>query len=263
MLASDTADQLDRTPYPIEGLRVGINYHNQTLGKHRIRFSMEPAIAQIMRRGLEYPRIHFDGDLVNGLRIWCENEGGMAPTASYTGAWSVTVPVRRLRGREQHIGAMDVAFEWERNETGPVMIVSRLPDVLLPEAVIDKLPNSQVDVETRMERADRKLRKEWAKLGTGIDEGVSFEAPHVPLTPEQIAEPEAQLTEETAAEATEPDQSPEVSTVEPPSRSAVDLKDAIAMVNELVDQLGDSVALSIDENGHVRAKRRIVQYIDL
>jgi hypothetical protein len=262
MLAPDTEDQLDRTPYPSEGLRVGINFHSQTLGKHRIRFSMETGIANIMRRGLEYPRVHFDGDLVNGLRIWCEEEGGMAPTASYTGAWSVTVPVRRLRGREQHIGAMDVAFEWERDDTGPVMIVPRLPDALLPEAVIDKLPNSKVDPETRMERADRKLRKEWGKLGTGIDEGVSFEAPHVPLTPEQIAQPEPEPEE------SEPDGEPthlaNIEAIEnAPNRHEVDLKDALAMVNEIIDRLGDGVVLSIDENGHVRAKRRIVQYIDL
>lgn len=263
MLASDTEDQLDQTsdraksstdPYPTEGLRVGINHHSQTIGKHRIRFSMDAAIAKIMGRGLIYPRVHFSGDMINGLRIWCEEEGGMSPTASYTGAWSVTVPVRRLRGREQHIGAMDVAFEWERDKTGPVMIVPRLPDALLPEAVIDKLPNSQVDPETRMERAETRLKREMAKVfieapeETPIEEEVEVPVPEGD-EPEPMGEPTHLANLEAIGNA--------------PNRHEVDLKDALAMVNEIVDRLGDGVALSIDEFGHVRAKRRIVNFIDL
>lgn len=240
-----TDDQVDRTAYPTKGVRIGINYHDQTLGKHRPRFSLDREVADVLRRGLSYPRVHIDGDFVNGMRIYCTEEDGMAPTVSNAGTWALSAPCRRLRAREDHVPTMEVPFEWQRDETGPVLILPRLPDALLPEAVIDRLPNSQVDDETRYERAEARLKREMAK--------VFSEAPEV-TRPDDI---EAIIEKEVE------DLPPEPEPIEPPTPTIVDLKEALQMVNELVDQLGDSVVLSIDANGHVRAKRRIVQFIDL
>jgi hypothetical protein len=245
---SDTLEdpKVDLSSYPEHGFKIGISHHNQTLGKHRPRFAFNPEVAKILSRGLAWPRIHIDGNFVNGMRIWCsEDKEGMAPTASLTGSWSVTLPVRRVRGREDAVTSREVPFSWERDETGPVLVVPRVPDVLLPESVIDKLPNSQVDPETRIERAEKRLKQEMARVFAEAAEVT------VPDDIERIIEQEIEALP------------PEPEPIEPPTPTIVDLKDALQMVNELVDQLGDSVVLSIDETGHVRAKRRIVQFIDL
>lgn len=233
MLAEIDPEQPPQFAYPTEGVRVGINYHNQTIGKHRPRFAFDPPVAKILRRGLNFPAIQIDGTFVNGLRIWCEDGEGMKPAIAHSGGWSFSVPVRRVRGREENIGMLDVPFEWELGEKGPVLLIPRLPDALLPPEVIDKLPNSQVDPETRLDRAEVKLQRDMRRL---YEDAVELEAQEA----EQPAEPP-----------------------EPPSAPALDLREALAMVNELVDQLGDGIVLTIDANGHVQAKRRIVQYVDL
>jgi hypothetical protein len=227
MLEAAPAGQVDLTSYPREGVRISIQHHKETVGLHRLRLSFPGEIGDVLKRGLYAPRLIIDGTAVNGLRIWCAPEGGLAPAINRSSRnWSATLPVRRVRAREAIVGSTDVEVTWQLDETGPVMLIPRLPDVLLPESVIDKLPNSQVDHETRMDRADKRLAREMAAL--------QEDAPEPPPAP-----------------------------VEPPPPSAVDLKELLVMVNELVDQMGESVALTIDEHGHVQAKRRIVQYIDL
>jgi len=255
MLDIMTEEQVDRTPYPISGVRIGTQHHSSTLGKFRPRFSLDREVVDVLRRGLSFPRVHIDGTFVNGLRIWCSSEhhDTMAPTISKVGSWSFSVPVRRVRGREDHVPTIDVPFEWERDETGPVLIIPRLPDALLPQAVIDKLPNSQVDEETRFERAEKRLKQEMSR--------VFQEAPEVETEDEvEVAVPEGEEPEPMV----EPTHLANLEAIaNAPNAHERDLKDALLMVNELVDQLGDSVVLSIDDNGHVRAKRRIVQFIDL
>jgi hypothetical protein len=262
MLDTVTRNQPDLSSYPTSGVVVGINHHPQALGGHRIRLGFDPKVVKILGRGLYSPRLHFNGTFVNGLRIWCEQEGGMAPIASgKVGSWAVTIPVRRLRGREAVIGARDVPIKWELDDTGPVLIIPRLPDVLLPEPVIDKLPNSQVDPETRFERADKRLRRE-------VEEAIEQDRAQLRVAEQLLADstppqsavtPDAIFAEQGTVYITEA-KTPEAPQ---PSAPAVDLKAALQMVNELVDQLGAEVVLSIDERGHVQAKRRIVQYIDL
>lgn len=236
MLAVLDDNQEDRTSYPTEGARIGINYHDQTLGKHRVRFSLDRPVVEVLRRGLSFPRCHIDGSFVNGLRIWCTEKDGMAPTLSKTGGWSFSVPARRVRAREDLVHSKEVDFSWERDQTGPVLLIPRLPDKMLPEVVIEKLPNGAVDQETLHERAEKRMQRDMHLLKLATED-------LIPEMPEDAAEP--------------------VADIEPPSAPALDLREALAMVNELVDQLGDSVVLSIDAHGHVTAKRRIVSFIDL
>jgi hypothetical protein len=257
MLDFSQDGQADLQSYPKTGVRIGINYHDQTIGKHRPRFSLDPEVANFLRRGLTYPRVKIDGTFANGLRIWCVDDGsrdGMTPTASNAGNWSFSVPCRRVRSREEHVSTMEVDFSWDRDETGPVLVIPRLPDALVPEAIIDKLPNSQVDMSTIMARADKRLIQEMKRVFQGGTEVAEVER-EIEATPQ----PE---TIETLVPAPVPEPEP-IDPIEPPTPTIVDLKDALQMVNELVDQLGESVVLSIDERGHVRAKRRIVQFIDL
>jgi hypothetical protein len=226
MLDTLTAGQADLTSYPREGVRISIQHHKETIGLHRLRLSFPGEIGDVLKRGLYAPRLIVDGTATNGLRIWCAPEGGLAPIINRSSRnWSTTLPCRRVRAREDVVSSTEVEVTWELDETGPVMLIPRLPDVLLPPAVIDKLPNSQVDPATRFDRADKRLAREMAALN------------------EDMPEPPA--------------------VVEPPSPPALDLKEALAMVNELVDQLGESVVLRIDEHGHAQAKRRVTQYIDL
>jgi hypothetical protein len=270
MLEFTTGAQADHTAYPTSGVRIGINYHDQTLGKHRPRFSFDREVADVLRRGLHYPALQVEGTFVNGLRIWCSEGEGMKPTVSTAGNWSFSVPVRRVRGREDHVATMDVAFSWDRDETGPVLIIPRLPDALLPQPVLDKLPNSQVDMDTIMARADKRFQRElqaerdrveqdnaqaWAEVDSfrQVVQDVKDEATATPEPGEVVSQPEQPETIPGEA----------LQAAEPPSAPALDLKEALAMVNELVDQLGESVVLSIDAKGHVQAKRRIVSYIDL
>jgi hypothetical protein len=257
MLALPDDKQEDRTSYPTQGARIGINYHDQTLGKHRVRFSFDQPIVEVLRRGLSFPRCHIDGSFVNGLRIWCTEQDGMAPTLSKTGGWSFSVPVRRVRAREDLVHSAEVEILWERDQTGPVLLIPRLPDTMLPEVVIEKLPNSQVDMSTIMSRAETRLMREMNKMLQDAREDTEAAEDtealgHDPVMPVPKVDPTADLG--TPAE---------IPAVEPPSAPALDLREALAMVNELVDQLGDSVVLSIDAHGHVTAKRRIVSFIDL
>lgn len=266
-MSSDTILELPNAfvSYPSEGVTVSINYHPQTLGRHRLRLHFDRAVADALRRGLAFPRVHVDGSVINGLRVWCTESGGLAPNSHKSGAWSVMLPVRRLRGREGPVSSTPAAIEWERDDTGPVLLLPRLPDALLPEAVVVKLPNSQVDPETRFDRADKKLQREIAILN-GQDSRETITAPAVlalgsgkpdrslDAMIETIGEPPA--PEPPAPPAPEPP-------APPPSNDAADLKTALAMVNELVERLGDSVALSIDADGRVQAKRRVVSFIDL
>lgn len=244
------ADAADLSTYPREGVKVAINQHPQTLGNHRFRVTLPPAITDILRRGIYAPRVHIEGSVVNGFRIWCSQEGGLAPVLHRTTKmWTVTIPVRRTRAREQTVHATPVAVAWELDETGPVLLIPRLPDAVLPEPVIDRLPNSAVDPETRHDRANKALQREMQKLfaeAPTLEDEAPEPAPAPPIEPP-------------AADAPPADPAP----VDPPSPPAADLKEALQMVNELLDQLGDSVALSIDERGHVRAQRRIIQFIDL
>jgi hypothetical protein len=239
----DEADELVR--YPATGVTVSINHHAETLGNHRVRLSFAPPVANTLRRGLSFPRLHVDGTIVNGLRIWCSERDGWAPVLAKSGAWALTLPVRRLRGREELVAAMPAEIDWDRDETGPVLLIPRLPDPLLPERVVDMLPNAAVDQETRDERQQRRRELAWQKW-------------MVPIAVDTPQDEEA-----TPPQATEPDDPLDLSTIAPASNDTLDLREAINMVNELVDRLGDEVALSIDERGRVVAKRRVVQFIDL
>jgi hypothetical protein len=268
------AEPTDLSTYPREGFRIGINHHKETIGHHRLRLSFPAEFGDILRRGLYTPRLHIDGTAINGLRIWCEQDGGLSPVINRSsGTWSASLPARRIRARETFVTSMDVAVQWQLDETGPVLLIPRLPDALLPENVIDKLPNSQVDPETRFDRAEKRLQREMQNLYANamtLEDEASDQAElsakqawsedRSPIEPEPAQAPaEAPPIEPPATEAPPMDPAP----VDPPSPPAADLKTALAMVNELVDQLGDSVVLSIDERGHVTAKRRVVQFIDL
>jgi hypothetical protein len=272
MLNTVETDPLDQTVYPTTGVRVGINYHDQTLGKHRTRFSFDRAVADVLRHGLSYPRVQIDESVINGLRIWCTERGGMQPIISHAGNWAFAVPARRVRGREDSVPTMDVPFFWERDETGPVLVVPRLPDALLPEAVVDKLPNEAVDPKTRHERADKRLQREMERLKAEAVDDLAQAKERDKMFQDTQEAPRLEEVFETAPleevikmvpETREPEPAPEAEPVPPPSAPTLDLKEALSMVNELVDQLGDSVVLSIDKHGHVTAKRRVVQYIDL
>lgn len=271
--------------YPTGGVRIAINVHHQTLGGHRVKISIDPGVASVLRRGLHMPRVLVDGTVSNGLRIWCAEAGGLAPIHAQNGRWYVTLPVRRLRAREETVGSEDVATAWERDETGPVLLIPRLPDRLLPERVVEKLPNSMVDQDTRHQRAEYRLQRELARVN-GKD--LSFTpAPsdgvfHVrdALTPQASdqaslgrivaqVEPADALTpaalvaqvEPAEAAPPQPEEFPP-NLVDAPTGDAVDLKAAIEMVNELADRIGDGVVLTI-EHGRVRARRRVVGYVDL
>jgi hypothetical protein len=119
----------------------------------------------------------------------------------------------------------------------------------LPEAVIAKLPNSQVDRATIMERAEKRLTRERQALSDWEQE-----------PPAIIESFDDSLIEPPSIEPPKINMAPPAP---PPSNDAADLREAIAMVNELVERLGDEVALSIDPQGKVQAKRRIVSFIDL
>jgi hypothetical protein len=231
------------TPYPTTGVRVGITHHQQTTGKHRARFYFDKPVADVLRRGLFSPRLHIDGDMVNGLRIWCDERCdekiGMTPTIAHAGSWSFTVPIRRVRGAERTVNMAPVDFQWQLDEPGPVLLIPRLPDALLPVAVIDKLPNSAVDPETRRDRADKRLQREMAALYA--------EAPEAPEVPDEPPQPDPPP----------PDGEPV------PNADADELRAAIALVNDLVDLIGDGVTLAIDESGHITARRRVVMFVDL
>jgi hypothetical protein len=272
MLTMIETDQLDQTSHPTTGVRIGVNYHDQTTGKYRPRFWFDRAVADVLRHGLSYPRVRIDGTFVNGLRISCTERDGMQPTIAASGSWAFSVPVRRVRGREDHVPTMNVPFFWQRDETGPVLIIPRLPDALLPKAVVDKLPDEAVDPKTRHERADKRLQREMERLKADVEDDLAQakerdnmfqDTQEAPRLEEVIETPALEEVVETAPETREPEPAFEADPVPPPSAPAVDLKEALSMVNELVDQLGDSVVLSIDKHGHVTAKRRVVQYIDL
>lgn len=260
MLDTLTRNQPDTSAYPSQGVRIGVNQHPQAVGGHRVRFSFDPTVAQVLRRGLSFPRLHLDGTMVNGLRIWCAEEGYYSPIQSNSGGWSFAVPTRKVRAREMPIHVMEVDFEWQLDDTGPVLLVPRLPDVLLPEPVIDKLPNSQVDPETRHDRAEQRLQRDMRKLyeeAAALDNepGGGPESRGVPTHPQDPPPaPGGTLAALGGTLAVPPPA---------PSAPAQDLKAALQMVNELVDHLGAEVVLSIDANGHVQAKRRVVQFVDL
>jgi hypothetical protein len=70
------------------------------------------------------------------------------------------------------------------------------------------------------------------------------------LTPEQVQTP--------------PAPEPPPSDSDPvPDTDAAELRAAIALVNDLVDLIGDGVTLAIDERGHITARRRVVVFVDL
>jgi hypothetical protein len=242
---------------------VSINRHPETLGLHRVRLSFDPAVAKVLRHGLAFPRLHIDGTVINGLRIWCDEAGGMAPAWAKSGAWAVTVPVRRLRGREQVVPAMPTKIIWERDETGPVLLLPRLPDALLPEEVIAKLPNSQVDRDTIMERAEKRLTRELQVLNNWEIPLPQGQPAFIDSAKDSLIEPVEPPTVEPPTVEPPSIEPPKINTVPPPSNDAADLREAIQMVNELVERLGDEVVLSIDAEGRVQAKRRIVAFIDL
>jgi hypothetical protein len=239
-MSSELAEpQVDAAAYPTEGVRIGINHHNSTAGRHRIRLGFPPDIAKILRRGLPFPHICVDGDMAHGLRIWCQNDIGLVPTMSNAGSWSVSLPARRVQAREDVVDPVGVAAAWELDKLGPVLLIPRLPDELLPPPLLNKLPNSNVDHGTRMDRAETRLQRELRAAYDAAPEIDPEITPEIAAYPEPEPEP-APLTADTT-----------------------DLKTALTMVNELVDRLGEDVVLYIDPHGRVQARRRIVQFVDL
>jgi hypothetical protein len=252
----------------ISPVRLAINHHAETLGRHRFRFRFDRPIVDILARGLAFPRVHVSGTTVNGFRIWCEERGGAAPVRSkYTGGWDFTLPVRRVRGRESTVSATNVAYKWERDETGPVLVLERIPDLFLPEAVIDSLPNRAVDPQTVHERVERKLKRAFRVLSAEPEPEPAPppEPPTEETSPWKLTlpyltapTPVPQTPEEPAAAPL-----PIPLDVDPLPPDVSDLKEAMAMVNELVDRLGQNIVLYIDEAGRLQAKRRVVSFIDL
>jgi hypothetical protein len=194
MLAITEPQQDDPQTWPTTGVRVGINTHPQTIGGHRVRFSFSPAVAAILRRGLTFPRVHVDGTMMSGFRVWCVQDGtsgGLAPIASNSGAWSFTMPGHKLRCRRELVGSSEVEFTWSLGERGPVLLIPRLPDRMIPKDALTKLPNSQVDPETVRERAEVRLQRELAKLTDDAPEAPEPEPhPVLALPPPPEPEPE-------------------------------------------------------------------------
>jgi hypothetical protein len=260
MQRADSAALLEPGPSP-DGVRIGVHHHPQTLGFHRVRFYFEAQVAHKLARGLPWPRIHIDGDMAHGLRIWCGPDGGLAPIKQATGSWQVALPVRRVRARENVTASRSVSWVWDEDDTGPVILIPRPPDCFVPAEIINKLPNTQVDADTRLERADKRLKRDLVKLfqdapeiepdnpriealpdGTGLDDGVPIDPPAPTPAPDLLAIPHDH---------------------EEPPPDVADLREAIGMVNELVDRLGDNIALFVDGAGRLHAKRRVISYIDL
>lgn len=257
MLDTITRDQPDHTAYPTSGVRISTQYHRETIGNHRLRIAIDPEVGDILRRGLNRPRLQIEGTVVNGLRVWCAEEGGLSPVINRSsGAWATTLPIRRVRAREAIVSSVEVPIAWERDDTGPVLLIPRVPDVLLPPEVIDKLPNSAVDRETRLERAEKRLQREMESLPDHpepvhelVEAVQELVEPPEPISP---TEPPLELEEPATAQPIEPG---------PPLID--DLRSAMQMVNEIRDQLGEDIALSIDDRGHVRARRRVIRFEDL
>lgn len=174
-----TPEPLNLATYPTVGVRVAINVHPQTVGGHRVRFSFSPAVAAILRRGLVYPRVHLDGTMLSGFRVWCSqgDDGGYTPVLAHSGAWSFTCPGRKLRCREDTVSSRDVEFQWMLDDSGPMLLIPRLPDSMIPLDVLFKLPNSQVDPETVMQRAETRLQRELAKLPQEIPDPIALPPP--------------------------------------------------------------------------------------
>jgi hypothetical protein len=241
---------------PGSPVRMAINQHAETHGRHRFRLRFDREIVDILARGLENPRIHLSGTTVNGFRVWCSDRGGYAPVRSkYTGGWDFTMPIRRVRGREEGVPITGVDFEWERDETGPVLVIPRIPDPFLPAAVIESLPNRAVDPQTIQERVDRKLKRAFRVL--------SAEPEPEPAPPAVEPEPVAQSRSATLTlpERAAPWLIPLDGDPVPPD--VTDLKAAMGLVNELVDRLGDNIVLYVDPDGRCQAKRRVVSFIEL
>lgn len=242
-------------------VRVAINQHPETHGRHRFRFRFDRPVVDILARGLERPRIHISGTTVNGFRIWCEDVGGYAPVRSrHTGGWDFTLPIRRVRGREQSVTITAVDYEWERDDTGPVLVIPRIPDPFLPAAVVESLPNRAVDPQTIQERADRNLKRAFRLLSAEPEPPIPEPEPAPPaVEPEPVAE--SRSTTLSVPERAAP--LPIPFDGDPLPADVTDLKAAMALVNELVDRLGQNIVLYVDREGRCQAKRRVVSFIEL
>lgn len=249
MLDTLTRRQDDSTAYPTTGVRISLIHHPQTRGGYRLRLAFDRPVADILRRGLAFPRLVIDGDMVNGLRIYATQDpnhpDSMQPIVARSGAWSVFLIASRFRAASAAVPVTPVDFEWQLDAPGPVLLIPRIPDSMVPGAIIEKLPNSAVDPETRRARADKRLQREMAELFA------------------QAPEPDA---EEPPGQARGLADTPPPAPIdgEPvPDDDAAELRAAIALVNDLVDLIGDGVTLAIDERGHVTARRRTVVFVDL
>lgn len=241
MQRADSAALLDPET-ATDGVRIAINHHPQTLGGHRVRFWFGAEVTHKLARGLPWPRVHVDGDMAHGLRIWCSHEGGLQPIKHPVGSWQVALPARRVRARENVTPSRAVSWVWDQDDSGPVILIPRPPDCFVPAPIIDKLPNAQVDAETRMARADKRLKRDIIKLFEDFPEIGPSDRPGRPADPPPLPIPHDH---------------------EDPPPDVADLREALGMVNELVDRLGDNIALFVDEAGRLHAKRRVISYIDL
>jgi hypothetical protein len=270
-----------------DGVRLAVNLHQSTLGGYRLRFNFSAEIAAILARGLAHPRLHLSGTCVNGFRVWCAEHGGYEPIHHKRGrSWTMTLPIRKVRGREAAISSRPLDYSWERDETGPVLVIERVPDIFLPEQVLTTLPDRAVDPETRAERVDHKLRAAMARTKEESPVGVAPEpepepsslglgdAPDVEPQDPPPDSPWGGRHDEGAPRADSlgrgaphheaplglspiPDES------EPVSNEIVELQAAIGLVNELKIKLGENICLLIDDEGRLHARRRVISYIDL
>jgi hypothetical protein len=231
-----------------------------------------PDLVKVMRRGLPWPRVNLDGDLAHGLRIWCSEDGAFAPVISKAGMWTITLNARKVRGREETVPTRPVPFTWELDDSGPVLIVPRVPDVLLPASLVDKLPNSQVDHSTIMARAEARFQREVQKaqeqhevITAETDARIEALAARMQYLPDdtrqQVALDWQQVEAITAPqEARQEAQEGPEQPASPDSLAGAldDLRTALVMVNELKDRLGPEVVLSINDQGQVVARRKVV-----
>jgi hypothetical protein len=270
-----------------------VSIHKPTEGKHRLRLLVDRDIAHKLARGLKHPRLHVEGDCGHGFKIYCREHGGYAPILGKGGGWYCAIPARRVKAREAPVKTTPVEHYWDVDEHGPVLVIPRPPDAFLPQPLLDKLPRCQLEPETALARAfsqaEKRLDREMAAMLHSAPKPDIVPFPGLPSVPALDLTARARATGPLPEpEPEEPDEEPEPEPV-PPSRgfyeppagareeapaaealtepepaTISDVAAAVALLNELIDRVGEQIHLSLDGN-RLRAQRRVVrvEYVDI
>jgi hypothetical protein len=245
--------QAGRIMPPAAPVRVAIPVHQRSEGKHRLRISLNRDTAHRLAHGLRTPRLHVTGTVETGFRLWCTDHGGYAPVLSKSGEWYLSLSIRRVHGRERAVPTEPAPHHWERDDTGPVLIIDPLPGHFHRGACHHPpKPPAETAMAAAFAAADQKLKEAMAEAA---------EAEPEPEPPPAKAEPCRPVL--TLAYKAEPKAEPAMPDPDPAPRAVNDLRTAIQLVNELMGEAGEGVTLVVQDDGRLSAKRRVIHYVDL